>query len=41
MSSFVTAAITPRTPSIWWKVSGDNKRDDWDHWANGVDYDLL
>jgi len=18
-----------------------NKRDDWDHWANGVDYDLL
>jgi len=20
---------------------GDNKRDDWDHWANGIDFDLL
>ena len=21
--------------------AADNKRDDWDYWANGVDYDLL
>ncbi len=21
--------------------AADNKRDDWDFWANGVDYDLL
>jgi hypothetical protein len=20
---------------------GDNKRDDWEHWANGIDFDLL
>ncbi|WP_423227770.1 HNH endonuclease [Shimia aestuarii] len=21
--------------------AADNKRDDWDYWANGVDFDLL